>query len=196
MKRKIGFIILMFSMVMFFSSCNKAPQEQYDSLNTALNAALEQGADKYLPDMFNTLMDSMDVVAIEMDAKKGKLFANYSEQVEKLEGLLVCTDSLVVKLEVRKTEVKTEVETMLVEMESMMETADALVSKAPRGKEGTLAVEAIKNELTTITQSVSESVTLSENGDHISALDKLKVSKARLTSIVAELEGVISKYQR
>jgi len=78
----------------------------------------------------------------------------------------------------------------------LVEQAKQLTTKAPRGKEGAAAVEAIKTEIGVVETTAAEAAALSQQGNLMGSLDKLKAAKEKVTAINAELEGVIAKYKK
>ena len=80
-----------------------------------------------------------------------------------------------------------------VEVKALVVENTALIAKAPRGKEGREALEAIKSDLAVAETTVTEVEALLANGDLIGSNDKIKAAKEKATSIKAELEEAIAK---
>ena len=68
-----------------------------------------------------------------------------------------------------------------------------MVAKAPRGKEGKAALEAISSDITVAETTVTEVEALLANGDLLGSNDKIKAAKEKATAIKAELEDAIAK---
>jgi hypothetical protein len=77
----------------------------------------------------------------------------------------------------------------------IQEDKDLLV-KAPQGKEGKAALEAIQNDVTVLDASVAEINTLITNGDYLTAQDKTSAAKVKALAIKEELSTAISKRRR
>ncbi len=90
---------------------------------------------------------------------------------------------------------KAEIQTTIADAQALIESNRNLILEAPRGKEGTSALEAIKQELNTIETTITEANTMLESGDYIATLDKAKAAKEKASSINAELTEVIAKYK-
>ncbi|MDO9613289.1 MAG: hypothetical protein Q7J86_02035, partial [Bacteroidota bacterium] len=86
-----------------------------------------------------------------------------------------------------------EVQTMIGEVKTLIEENKALVAKAPRGKEGKAALEAINSDIAVAETTVTEVEALLANGDLIGSNDKIKAAKEKATAIKAELEEAIAK---
>jgi hypothetical protein len=96
-------------------------------------------------------------------------------------------------VEARKTELKTETEALLVEVKGLVEADKDLVKKAPKGKEGRVALAAISSDIAVVETTVTETETLLANGDLIGSNDKIKAAKEKATTIKAELDAAIAK---
>ena len=68
-----------------------------------------------------------------------------------------------------------------------------LMKKAPRGKEGKAALQAIQNDLTLVEASVEQANTAMQNGDYLTARDKLKASLDKANALIDELKQAISR---
>ena len=71
-----------------------------------------------------------------------------------------------------------------------------LLSKAPKGKEGTAALMAIKADISTLESAVTETNGMLSKGDYLTTLDKVKATKDKATSINQELKDAIAKYSK
>ena len=196
MKNKLVFSLttLVFA-ALLITACSKLPQAEIDQANLAIDSARIAGADVYVPEDFLSLQDSLKAVMEDVEAQKSKLFKNYGSAQEKLVQVAQLAKEVEAKAEVRKVEVKNEVDTLLTEMATLIEENKQLIAKAPRGKEGASALEAMKNEIATIETSVSEATALRDSGDLMAALDKVKAAKDQATALNTELKDVIAKYK-
>ena len=70
------------------------------------------------------------------------------------------------------------------------------MTKAPRGKEGAAVLEQIKTEMATIETAAAEAQALYDKGAYMDALNKVKASNERATSINTELKDAIAKVRR
>ncbi len=179
---------------LLLSGCSKVPQTELDSANSAIEAAKTAGADLYVPDAYAALQDSMKVITEKIELQKTKIFRKYGEVKKELNAVTIQANQVSEQTEVRKTEVKTEVQNALAEVKTILQEDKQLITKAPRGKEGSAALLEIKNEITIIEGSVDEVSKMLEGNQYIQALDKVKAAKEKASSINAELKNVIAKY--
>ena len=188
----VSFVVISF--VVLLSSCAKVPQAEIDACNAAIESARADGADVYLPGDYAALQDSMNVINQLVEAQKGKLFKSYKAVGVKLAALTTAAGTVKANVETKKVEVKNEIDALSVELTGLVATAKAYVAKAPRGKEGAAAVDAINTEVgnieTALTQEIPAKVTA---GDLMSALDQLKAIKEKVNGIINELTAAYEK---
>jgi len=193
MKSKLIIAIAAMGIAVLFSSCAKVPQTEIDAATAAIQGVKDAGADLYVPEAYQALVDSMKSANEKVEVAKAKWFPNYT----KAKDLLVVVNQMAIdtkaKSEARKVELKAETEAMIVEVKALIEGNKALIAKAPRGKEGREALEAIKSDLTVAETTVTEVEATLANGDLIGSNDKIKAAKEKATSIKAELEEAIAK---
>jgi len=193
MKSKLIIAIAAMGVAVLFSSCAKVPQAEVDAATAAIQEVKDAGADLYVPEAYQALVDSMKSANEKIEVAKAKWFPNYTKAKETLAFVSQNAVDTKAKSEARKVELKAEVEAMIVEVKALVVENTALIAKAPRGKEGREALEAIKSELAIAETSVTEVEALLANGDLIGSNDKIKAAKEKATSIKAELEEAIAK---
>ncbi len=196
MKNKFFVKIALFGLaVVVLSSCSKMPQPEIDAANTAIDQAKEDGADIYAHDAFVALQDSMNHVMVAVEAQSSKFFKNYTSAKEGLTGVVQFAGEVEQKAIASKEELKNEIENTITEVKTLIESNRQLILEAPKGKEGTSALLAIKGENDAIESSLAETTTLFETGDYFATLDKAKAAKEKATEINNELSGIIAKYK-
>jgi len=179
---------------LLLSGCSKVPQTELDAANSAIEAAKTADAELYVPDAYAALRDSMKVITERIELQKTKMFRKYGVVKEKLNAVTLLANQVSEQTEVRKNEVKTEVQNTLAEVKTILEENKQLLTKAPKGKGGSAALLEIKNEITIIEGSLDEASKMFEGNEYIAALDKVKAAKNEAISINAELKEVIAKY--
>ncbi len=191
--KRIFYVLSIVATAFIFTSCGKAPQAEIDAAKAALEQAKSAQADLYVEGDFLAVQDSLNAVMVEIEAQSSKLFKSYGSAKEKLATITTQATELVAKTDVRKEEIKTEVATAEAATQALIEENNALVAKAPRGKEGKEAIEAIKLDLAGITASLAEVPGLMENGDLLSAQTKVNAAQQKATDINTELKTVLEK---
>ncbi len=193
MKSKLIIAIAAMGIAVLFSSCAKVPQAEVDAATAAVQEVKDAGADLYVPEAYQALVDSMKSANEKIEVAKAKWFPNYTKAKETLALVSQMSVDTKAKSEARKVELQAETEAMIAEVKTLNEENTALIAKAPRGKEGREALEAIKSDIAVAETTVTEVEALLANGDLIGSNDKIKAAKEKATSIKAELEEAIAK---
>jgi len=192
MKSKLIIAIAAMGIAVLFSSCAKVPQAELDAATAAVSEVKASGADLYVPEAFNAMQDSLKAANEKIEVAKAKWFPNYTKAKTTLAAVSQMAIDTKAKAEARKVELKAETTAMIAEVKTLIEENKALIAKAPRGKEGREALEAIKSDVAVAETTVTEVEGLLANGDLIGSNDKIKAAKDKATSIKAELEAAIA----
>jgi hypothetical protein len=196
MKNKILSGLLILSGMLIFTSCNKAPETEVEAAKLAITEVQVSGADVYLADEFNALNDSMNSIMLGIEAKKSKWFANYNDEKGKLNLIVEQAMTVRQNTEIRKGEIKNEIMTSLNEIKTLLDENQKLLSEAPKGKEGTAVLVAIKDELSVLNASVSEIMKMVDSGDYLTAQNKLPAVNDKTLAINNELKEAMAKYNK
>ena len=191
--KKIFYVLSIVAVSLIFTGCAKAPQAEIDAAKAALEQAKTAQADLYVEADYLAVQDSLNAVMVEIEAQSSKLFKSYGKAKEKLVVITTQATELVAKTDVRKEEIKTEVAAAEAAVTALIEENNMLLAKAPKGKEGKEAIEAIKLDLAGITASVGEVPGLVATGDLLGAQTKVNAAQQKATEINTELKTVLEK---
>ncbi len=191
-KNLIVFALVLTGLLM--GGCAKAPQTEIDAATVAMENAKLAQADVYLQSEFAALQDSMNAINAEVETQKSKMFGSYSDIKLKLAAVEASAVELEGKTAAKKIEISEEVNAIYAQLLALATANDVLVEKAPKGKEGKAAIEAIKGELSVIGTAVAEIPQLLESGNLLGAQAKAKAAQEKALAINAELTAVIEKY--
>ncbi len=194
--KKTLFGLLAVAFVVFVTSCGKVPQADIDTANKLIDSVRVIGGDVYLPDQFAALQDTMNSINEKVLAQKGKLFRKYDDVKALLATVSTMGNDLLAATEAKKIEVKQQVTSLLDELKALIDENQKLVLKAPKGKEGAAAVQAIKDEITVLETTLTEAASLAESGSLMDAFNKLTAAKEKAVSIQTELKDAIAKVRR
>ncbi len=192
MKKNV-FILILVAAVFIFTSCSKLPQAEIDAAKNALEQAKTVQADLYLQNDFYELQDSLNAMVAAIEEQKSKMFGNYKMATENLNEITVQATDLVAKTELRKLEIKTEVASAQSAITNLLKENSQMLELAPKGKDATEALEAIKAEIDGVNSSVSEVPALIESGDLLNAQTKVKAAQEKAVEINNELKTVLEK---
>ncbi|MBO6497026.1 MULTISPECIES: hypothetical protein [Roseivirga] len=195
MKAKNTFIGALFIGIIGLTSCAGVPQAEVDAANAAISGAQVAGADIYLEDEFQALNDSMAVAMASLEEQKSKFFKKYDVTIEKLNAVTEQATELTANTNEVIMSLRSEITATISEVSELVAEARTLISEAPRGKEGSTALVAIKAELDAIETSMNESNEMFQSGQLKPTMEKLSVAREKASSINTELTEVISKYK-
>jgi len=178
-----------------FAGCAKVPQEVMDGAQAALQAAKAAEADRYLPEQYNAAKNALDAAMAEVEAQKSKffLFRSYKKAGEMLAAATTAAQEAQNGVAARKEEMRKEAEALMPQVTDAIKKVQALMKKAPRGKEGKAALQAIQNDLTLVEASMEQANTSVQNGDYLTARDKARASLDKLNALIDELNQAISR---
>jgi len=197
MKNRFFLVVATVAAVALMTSCAKVPQANIDAANAAIDSAKTAQADIYLPGEFTALNDSMTVIIQSIEAQKSKLFKSYKAPKAKLVALRTQASQVAANAVTKKEEVKKEAEAGLTAVKQLLADDQALLKKAPRGKEGKAVLDEIKGELSVIETSINEAQTAFDGGaNYMVVVDKVKAANDQLNNIKTELDDAIAKVKR
>jgi hypothetical protein len=199
MKNKILFSALILGLlVVLATGCQKPPDAQLALAKQAVDSAKNAEAGTYIPAEFNAIQDSLNMVATNIETIKAQSFwkRDYKPSVAQLDAIVVAANAAVTNAVAKKAEVKAKVETSLTEVAAIVAEDKALILKAPKGKEGKAALEAIQQDLTAVEAAVAEATTLYNAGTYMAANDKVSAAIEKANSIKQELTDAIAKYKK
>jgi cob(I)alamin adenosyltransferase len=178
-----------------FTSCSNVPQAEIDAANAAIEQARSVGADFYVHENFVVLQDSLNSVMVNIETQKSKFIKNYSTAKVQLADVTHFADEVKQQAEIRKDELKVEIQNMIAEVNTLIDSDRELILNAPKGKGGSSALVAIKGEIDALETTLSETNTLFDSGDYLASKDKVMAAKEKATAINTELTDAIAKYK-
>lgn len=176
-------------MVFAMSSCKQAPTVEIEKAQAAIEAAKAVEADRYMAAEFTALNDSLTAALAGIEAQKEESFGkrDFKPFVEKLNMITTAADSLKVTAETRKAEVRTQVEALVAELNTMVTEEKDAFGKIVANAKNKAALETIQNEITVIESSIAEVNTLVSNGDFMTAMEKVTAVKEKAATIQNDL---------
>ena len=191
---KYGFASLLFAILL--TACGKVPQAEIDLAYAVIDSARTAGAEVYLPDEFSALTDSLNSALVLSEGQGSKMIKNYGEVKDKLSVITEQARELKIKTEARKEELTTQINETIAGIKTLLEENKQLIAQAPKGKEGTAALVAIKSDLSVIEATIAEVEMMMGEGDLLSCHDKASAAMQEAMSINDELTEVIAKYNK
>ena len=195
---KKGFLKLVaFSfLVVTLASCAKPPVAEIEAAKASIESAKTAGADRYVPESFNAASEALksaEAAVAEQDSKFA-LFRNYDAAKTTLASVATLSTKAVDETTAKKAALKAEVTQAVTDLTTLITDNKALLAKAPKGKEGKAALEAIGQEIAVV-ETVNTEVTagLANNEDILTLSEKIKPAVEKAKAINTELTDVIAK---
>jgi len=196
MKKGLLKLVAFSVLVVTLASCAKAPQAEIDAANVAIEAAKTAGADRYVPESFNAASEALKtaVAAVEEQNSKFVLFRNYDAAKTTLASVGTLSTKAVEETTAKKAALKAEVTQAITDLGALIVANKEMLAKAPKGKEGKAALEAIGQEIAVV-ETVNTEVTagLANNEDILTLSGKIKPAVEKAKAINTELTDVIAK---
>ncbi|QSE96490.1 hypothetical protein [Fulvivirga lutea] len=195
MKTNILILSAIIPGILVLTSCQELPKEAIDKASAAVENAKTSGAEMYDAENYQLLEDSLKNAMTSVDAESGKFFKDYQNAIKNLEGVSSFATTVTTNVEVKKEEVKAKVTATINEVKALIAENQQLITEAPKGKEGTTALLAMKGELSVLESTLTETNTLLEQGQLQPSLEKATVAKDKATTLNTELKDITSKYK-
>ncbi len=184
------------AMVVLFASCAKVPQAAIDGAQVSIDSAKVAEATVYVPEQLTALEDSLKSALAEVETQKSKLFSNYDKASTTLAWVSTNASQVAQNSVARKNQLKEEIAALITEVTAAVAENKELVAKAPKGKEGKAALEAINSELSVVESTITEVQTAFDGGQYVGTIDKIKAAKEKAVSIKDELTAAIDKTKK
>jgi hypothetical protein len=181
-------LLAMAVLLFMITGCADPPQQLMDEAKSALDAAKNAEADRYVPDLYNAAKKMLDDALALVEEEKGGWFSSYDEAISQLNAAKEAAAKATEAVAAKKEELKAAVEKMLQDIPAAVEKAKSQWKKAPRGKGTREALQMIKNDIEKTEASVSEVNTALESGDFLTAQQKAQAIMKKLQSLQSELQ--------
>lgn len=184
-----------FAAVSLLVGCASPPQAELDAAKADIEAAKTAEAETYATAEFQAASDSLSAATAEITTQEGKfaLFRNYDRAKALISSASSGAKGSATLAASNKAAVIAEVVQLKTDTQAALTSANELFAKAPKGKESKEALEAIKNDLTSIETSITEADQLTANNQHLTARDRLKAGLDKTNQIITELNEAIEK---
>lgn len=193
MKNVLKVLALIMVTVFLLIGCAKQPTEEINAAQASIAAAVADGAEKFAAEDTKKLKDSMQAAQDEIKVQDGKTFKNYDKAKELLSKVKADAEALKAGLAAKKEEAKKNAAVAEEAAKASVKEAQALLTKAPKGKGSKADIEALKADLKGLEDSLAEIKTANESEDYNVAIDKSNAVKDKAAAISKEIEKAMKK---
>ena len=188
MVKRIAIVLVIFALLSFVG-CSKAPEVEMQKADTAIEYAATADAEEYAPDAFQMAMDTLDAANAAKTEASGKfaLFRSYGKAKELFARAEDLANQAATEAQAEKERVKAEVTALFTQAKAVLDSADAALKKAPKGKGSKADIELIKNDLIAATTAHGEAMADFNAGKYKSAKAKAEAAMQKAQAVIEEI---------
>ena len=193
MIRNFSKMALVVAVALSVGACAKPPVEALEAARVALDAAQAGEADRYVSDLYLAAADSFSLAQTEIETQNAKsaFTRNYDHAASLLTYVSETAAAAQAQVAERKEAVRVANETLFTEVDAAIASANDLMKKAPRGKDGAAALAQIRADLDLVGPALEEARAAQAAGDFIRARDVAQSAIERVNGLIAELNTAI-----
>ena len=193
MIRNFSKMALVVAVALSVGACAKPPVEALEAARVALDAAQVGEADRYVSDLYLAAADSFSLAQTEIETQNAKsaFTRNYDHASSLLTYVSETAAAAQAQVAERKEAVRVANEALFTEVDAAIVSANDLMKKAPRGKDGAAALAQIRADLDLVGPAVEEARAAQAAGDFIRARDVAQSAIERVNGLIAELNTAI-----
>jgi hypothetical protein len=194
MIKRIAMVFVIFALLSFVG-CGKAPEMEMQKTSTAIESARTAEAEEYAPDAFQMAMDTLDAANAAKTEADGKfaLFRSYGKAKELFARAEALANQAATEAQAEKEQVKAEVTDLLTWAKAILDSADAALKKAPKGKGSKADIELMKNDLVAATTAHGEALADFNAGKYAVAKAKLESAMKKARKVTEEIQKAMAK---
>lgn len=175
------------------AGCSSPPTQEMDAAKASIQGVVTAGAEKYAPEDLKKLNAQIAAANDEMKAQEGKFFKSYDKAKEMFAKAKADADALTPTLAAKKDEAKKNAEAAVGAAKTAIEEANALLAKAPAGKDSRAELEAMKADVKGLQDSLGEVDKLMASEDFAPAADKAKAIGEKAAAVSAQVKQAMEK---
>jgi hypothetical protein len=178
-----------------FAGCAKEPQAEIAAARAALFTADSLEADLYVSDLYQAAQDSFAAAQAEIQVQNARssLARDYNRAAQQLQFVAQSAAMAQEQVAARKEELRVQTDTLIAQTKWAVAEARALLAKAPRGKDGNVALVAIQEDAGTAETMLNDAIQAQAEGKVAQAHDLARSALSRANSLVEEMNQAIAK---
>ena len=195
MLKRLALIFVAVALLATIVGCSKPPEAEMQRANSSMSAAQAAEAETYVPDSFRAANDSLNAanaLKTEQDSKFA-LFRSYGKAKDLYVKTAEMFDNVATEAAAEKERVHQQVMQMLTDAKAVIDSANAALAKAPRGKGSKADLELIKNDLATVQSQAADAEASINTGKYMVAKGQIESLVAKTHSIMDEIAAAAAK---
>jgi len=194
MRRSIRLLALPL-LVALMAGCSKAPVVEENNAVQAIGGAEQAQASKYAPGEWRVAADTMEAAKAEKAKQDSRfaLFRGYGKAKALYEKASVLAAAAKTKAEAELARIRQETQMMIAQARTELDSAGAMVSTAPVGKDTRAEIELMKQDIAALQQMLTEAQGDFDRGSYDAAKVKAQTIIEKSKSVVTTIEAAIAK---
>jgi colicin import membrane protein len=194
MLKRIVVALVIFALLSL-AGCSKAPDEEMQKANSAIEVAKTAEAEEYAPDAFQTAMDTLNaaMAAKQQAASKFALVRSYGKSKELFDRAEALAKEAEAAAQTEKERVKVQATELMAQAKAVLDSAQAALSKAPKGKGSKADIELMKNDLAAAAAAHQQAMADLDAGKYAAAKAKLEAAIQSARRVSEEIQKAVTK---
>ncbi|MGQ9509956.1 MAG: hypothetical protein ACUVTN_11285 [Thermodesulfobacteriota bacterium] len=191
--KAMRYLALSLMILILSVGCGKKPVQEIESTQSTVNAVISEGLGKYAPEDEKKLKDALAAAMEEIKIQDGKTFKNYDKAKQMLAEVKKNAEEMKAALPAKKEQAKQNALSALESAKTAVSEAKALLAKAPKGK-GTVAdIQALREDVKGLENSLAEISGLIEKEEFGEAGTKANALKEKASGVSDQIRQALEK---
>jgi uncharacterized protein (DUF305 family) len=193
--RKSLMLLALPLLVALMAGCSKAPVVEENNAVQAVSGAEQAQAAKYAPTEWRTVQDTLEAAKAEKAKQDSRfaLFRSYGKAKALYEKVPELAASAKTKAEAELARVRQETQTLIAQARAELDSAGAMLSTAPVGKDNKADIEMMKQDVAASQQTLTDAQGDFDRGNYDGAKAKAQTIIDKSKSIKTAVEAAIAK---
>lgn len=189
---------VLFIWVFAMAGCAKPPAQEIEAAKAAVERTRRAEAEKYAPQEFSVLQDSLNAVLAEVDKQKARfaLFRNYDRAKASALTVTDRADRVENTAIANKEKIRKETGERIAEAQAAVDNARSLLETTPVGKGTKADIEQFKADLSALQASLLDARNALSREDFSEAKAKAQTIQSKAEGLRAEIQTAVDKYRK
>jgi hypothetical protein len=181
--------------VALIAGCSKAPVVEENNAVQAVGAAEQSQASKYAPTEWRIVQDTLEAAKAEKAKQDARfaLFRGYGKAKAMYEKVPALAAAAKTKAEAELARIRQETQNLIAQARAALDSAGAMLSTAPVGKDNKADIEMLKQDVAASQQTLTEAQADFDRGNYDGAKMKAQTIIEKSKSVTSAVEAAIAK---
>jgi hypothetical protein len=188
MRARTGVLAIVLGLAVMTVACGAPPTADIDAAKVAVTAAATAGAGDYAAASLKAAEDAQAALDAELKAQEAKWFKSYDKAKQLAADLKTAGEKAAADAATGKEKAKADATQAITDARTGLTEADALLTKAPRGKGSAADIAAMKGDVAAAVATLLEADKALGDGKFLDALAKAESAKKTAASVKEAVE--------